>query len=266
MESKRYLDDLAVTELLYLDDTYRSSAEAKVVGIEQNDKDKSKWALILDQTVFYPQGGGQPYDTGFVRWMSEEGVQSELQVEAVFLGREDSLVRHWVTLVPPMVLPELGVAVSMEVDMSRRILNSNYHTAGHLVDLAVATMDSSLKPEGLDRAFKGDHTPGSAYVKFEDVVDFSGDLVKENFINGVNARLDELRAESLGVVSRVLEAVEGAPEGKVYREVRFEGYEEYKVGCGGTHVVSTSELPRVVVDAVRSRSRKGTTIKYSVEG
>ena len=50
-----------MTKLNYLDDTYLLESKATFIEIKENEKGK---AVILDETIFYPQGGGQPADTG----------------------------------------------------------------------------------------------------------------------------------------------------------------------------------------------------------
>ena len=53
-----------LTKLVYMEDFSLMTLSAKIVGIEQeNGRD----LLYLDQTIFYPQGGGQPWDTGFIK-------------------------------------------------------------------------------------------------------------------------------------------------------------------------------------------------------
>ena len=54
---------MSATHLLYLADTYFSTTNATVVGWTESERGR---ALILDQTVFYPQGGGQPADHGTI--------------------------------------------------------------------------------------------------------------------------------------------------------------------------------------------------------
>ena len=49
------------TKQCYYDDPYKNELECKVISSEQNGK---YFNVILDQTIFYPQGGGQPYDKG----------------------------------------------------------------------------------------------------------------------------------------------------------------------------------------------------------
>ena len=55
---------IQATELLYMDDSYKLQDSAIYIDIIQTEGGKT--ALILDQTIFYPQGGGQPYDLGTI--------------------------------------------------------------------------------------------------------------------------------------------------------------------------------------------------------
>lgn len=246
------------TKLLYLKDTYLDKSEAKVVGSELIDEERNLWALFCDQTVLYPQGGGQGCDCGWVRSVGVDGVVVEYRVEKVALNKENSVVYHYIHLENGMELPGVGSTVEIEVDMERRILMSNYHTVGHMLDLVGARGDVV----GLNRAKKGDHMPGLAYVKFEERLDLSN---KEAVKSDIESAINKLKDEALGVFAReVADGEGGAPQGKKYREVYFEDYERFKVGCGGTHIQNTSEVGEVKILDVRSK-KGGTTIKYEVE-
>lgn len=52
------------TELAYFDDTYLHSVDAKVVSVAPHGEDGATFAVVLDKTVAYPAGGGQPSDVG----------------------------------------------------------------------------------------------------------------------------------------------------------------------------------------------------------
>lgn len=244
------------TELLYLDDTYLSKCQAKVIVVEKIESEEGLWSLNCDQTVFYPQGGGQCYDQGWVRFVGENGMNSELSVESVYLDKDTSVVNHFVRLINGQVMPEVGSTIEMEVNMERRLLMSSYHTVGHMIDLVAA---EGFIP-GLDRAYKGDHNPDSAYVKFKDRVDLSS----LDYVSEFQSNLEDLKAKALRVVAVEHKGqIEGAPEGKTYREVYFEGAEDKKVGCGGTHIKNTSEVGDIEIVSVKSK-KGGTTVKYKV--
>ena len=57
------------TKLLYLEDTYCFEGEGKFLGWGEDQKGKF---LVFDQTIFYPQGGGQPSDTGTIKFSNFE--------------------------------------------------------------------------------------------------------------------------------------------------------------------------------------------------
>lgn len=251
--------NLEPTKLLYLEDTYLEKAEAKVVGLLQSEQDEKKWSVFLDQTVFYPQGGGQCFDQGWIRCMDEYGAVSEFRVESVFLDKQTSVVSHNISIVAGMILPDVGSTVEMQVDLDRRILMSNYHTVGHMLDLVCGRGDVA----GLGRAFKGNHNPDLAFVKFPERLDLTSG--KEELMAEIEEAVNALRVEALKIVAVESEGqTDGAPEGKTYREVYFEGYEDLAVGCGGTHLKDTSQVWRVVIKDVKSK-KGGTTIKYGVE-
>jgi alanyl-tRNA synthetase len=249
---------LSPTKLLYLEDTYLGESEAEVVGLEKINDEENKWSVFLDKTVFYPQGGGQCYDQGWLRYMAENEACVELRVESVFFDRNTGVVSHNVSILDGMMLPKVGSRVEMSIDMDRRLLMSSYHSAGHMIDLIGARGELP----GLDRAFKGDHNPEGAYVKFDKVIDIND---KDKLIAEIQDAVDRLSSEALNIISiEHSDVKEGAPEGKTYREVYFEGYSEKKVGCGGTHISNTSKVGKVNILDVRSR-KGATTVKYNVE-
>lgn len=242
------------TKLLYLENTYLNEAKGEVLKIVEDESGGK--GVVLDQTIFYPQGGGQPFDKGWMRFV-KDGIIHELEVERVFLDRQTSEVVHWFKMADDMVLPVVGMILDLEIDMDRRLLNAASHTVGHCIDL-VSAMGFV---DGLDRAFKGDHDPASAYayVKFDQVVGDT-EIAREQIQEG----MDKLREMAIGILQRTHEGVtDGAPEGKTYREVYFEGQEEYSVGCGGTHLSNTSEIPEVNIISVKSK-KGSTTVKYEL--
>src|SRR3990167_11024894 len=99
------------TKLLYMEDMGQLTCEAVVEKVEHKD---GKAIVYLDQTVFYPQGGGQPYDTGFI-----DGKRSKLIVEEVRFV--DGAVLH----IGHFEGKDFndGEAVSCKVDADRRRLH-----------------------------------------------------------------------------------------------------------------------------------------------
>jgi hypothetical protein len=149
-------DELPATVALYQTDTYLLKSDATVLAVEPLDGGEG-WAVVLDQTVFHPQGGGQPADVGTLE--GESG--APFAVSMVKKG-PTGVVRHeGASPTPPPFAA--GSRVRCAVSEQPRLLNARVHSAGHLIDVAMTNsgMASRLRPT------KGYHfTPGS-YVEYE---------------------------------------------------------------------------------------------------
>jgi misacylated tRNA(Ala) deacylase len=106
-----------MTELLFLDDAYLRACDATVTKV-----DGEEHRVVLDRTVFYATGGGQPHDTGTLS--AGDAVASVVNVR-----KADGEVWHW--LDPEAPLPELGSTVAAEIDWDRRHQLMRTHSALH---------------------------------------------------------------------------------------------------------------------------------------
>lgn len=121
------------TKLLYLENFTLLTCEAKVINVsEENDRS----VVLLDQTVFYPQGGGQPYDKGGIK-----GPAGKFLVEEVRFA--DGVVKHIGKFESGNF--QIDENVKCAVDEPRRALHSRIHSAGHVVDMAVTALKLKLK-------------------------------------------------------------------------------------------------------------------------
>lgn len=118
-----------MTEALYLIDSYQTTATAKVVEVGDN-------YLVLDQTIFYPQGGGQPSDKGSIG-----SGPASLNVKSVeYNGGE---IKHTGTFKGSFAV---GDAVKLAIDWPLRLKHMQWHTAGHLLDLVARELYPDLIP------------------------------------------------------------------------------------------------------------------------
>src|SRR3989338_1480881 len=141
------------TKLLYLEKFALLEAPARVMEVlRENERD----IVLLDQTVFYPQGGGQPYDTGMI-----ESPSGKFLVEEVRFV--EGAVRHMGVFESGSFAA--GDSVICRVDADRRLLHARIHSAGHLVDKAVAELNLPWKPG------KGYHFPQGPYDEYEGSLD-----------------------------------------------------------------------------------------------
>jgi len=148
----------ATTEQLWLQDTYRFEARAKVLSASWSEE-AGAWEVVLDATIFHPQGGGQPSDTGTV---ARAGGGDALAVAAVRLSA-GAVVHVLAQGAAPAEMAPLaaGDAVELSVDEAHRRLAARLHSAGHLIDVAMRDSGVELPPT------KGYHFPtGGAYVEY----------------------------------------------------------------------------------------------------
>ena len=129
------------TKLIYLEDFNLFASDAKVLQVVQEN---GKEIIILDQTTFYPQGGGQPYDKGSI-----EGPSGKFLVEEVRFV--DGAVKHIGKFESGCF--QTDETIKCLVDEARRALHSRIHSAGHVVDMAVTALKLNWIPG------KGYHFP-----------------------------------------------------------------------------------------------------------
>ncbi|KAI9113995.1 hypothetical protein K1719_015246 [Acacia pycnantha] len=254
--------DLSSTKLDYYDDMWRLQSTATLLSHLKGDDGRN--ALILDHTIFYPQGGGQPADTGFIRI---SGSDCKFVVQDV--RSKDGIVFHYGIFenlgqeVEHKV--ETGREVTLVVDDNRRKLNSRLHSAGHLLDICLPKI-------GL-----GHLEPGKAY-HFPDGpwVEYKGTIPQNEMQN----KQKDLEQEANGLISvggkvyvAILPYDEAAvlcggclpdyvPKGSTPRIVRIG--DTPGCPCGGTHVSDISDIGCIKVSQIRSK--KGSTkLYYNVE-
>jgi misacylated tRNA(Ala) deacylase len=226
-----------VTEELFRDDATLLQCEARVVAVDEG-------GVVLDRTVFYPLGGGQAGDTGWLRTTDGREV-------AVTDTRKSKEVAGGVLhVLAPEASLAVGDAVVARIDAVRREAHRRFHTATHLL--------CALVPHPVD---------GCSITRDYARLDFhmSEPLDKE----ALSAGIARLVAESHPVRHRwISEAELDANPGLVrsmsvqpprsetglgrVRLLEIEGVDLQP--CGGTHVSNTYEIGDVVVTKIEKKS------------
>lgn len=116
---------------LYMDDSYLKEFEAVIEAVK-DDK-----FIVLNHTAFYPNGGGQLFDTGFIKNESGE------EFKVVFVGKFDGKISHEVDK-PGL---KVGDAVQCILDWNKRYSYMRHHTAAHIVS-AVLHREAGAKITG----------------------------------------------------------------------------------------------------------------------
>ena len=232
-----------MTELLYFTDSYLREFEATVTAAEEG-------RVALDRTAFYPTGGGQPHDCG---WIEPEGGR---RVEVVDVRREGPLVWHVASGHDLAV----GARVRAGLDWERRYALMRTHTALHVMS-AVIWRDCNVPVTGSGME------PLRGRMDFE-LAEMSADFARD-IERAVEAeiRADRPievqilpRAEAERIPDLIRTKINLLPAGiEMIRTVNIVGLDLQ--ADGGTHVRSTREIGAVRV--VDSRS-KGKSFKRLV--
>src|ERR1700691_4050489 len=107
-----------MTACLFLADATLATTSATVVA-------SASEGIVLDRTVFYARGGGQPGDTGSLRWDA-----GETPIAEAMKGEGDAILH---LPAPDVALPPVGAVVEAAFDWQRRHAHMRMHTAMHLL-------------------------------------------------------------------------------------------------------------------------------------
>ena len=234
---------------VYLYDTYSFSDKG---AITHSDRDGRGHFIVLNRTIFYPQGGGQPSDLGCIS-------TANLKIPINSVRTNDSEIRHYTD---KDYSDFIGKEVTLHIDKDRRILNSKLHTAGHLI----SNLIESRYP--FCTAVKGHHFPGESYVEFRTQ---PSDAVRQLDLLVLNNKLQELIAQNFAVTNEYITYDEIAskcpnlpyaiPQKQLIRLVKI-GLFNYQP-CGGTHIQSLSELKGLQITKQKEKS-DSIKIHYSI--
>lgn len=214
------------TKQIYYEDQYKKSLTAKIVAIETN---VSMASLILNETIFYPEGGGQPSDQGTII-----GTDGKLEVQQVVL--KDNEIVHIGKLTGKLVS---GEQVDTSIDWNRRLTNMRVHSAGHIINDAVGSLFPELIPVG------GEHGKKS-YIKYNghlDRVSFAMILAKANEIIDLDLPIATEFVTLEELKKRATFVPENLPKNKPLRIMQIGEFSV--IPDGGTQVKRTGEIDRI---------------------
>ncbi|OUR76617.1 Ala-tRNA(Pro) hydrolase [Alphaproteobacteria bacterium 46_93_T64] len=231
-----------MTIALFLEDSYKTSCAAIVTVINEKN------GIVLDQSIFYPTGGGQPGDKG--KMTLSDG--TEIAIATTVKGKQPDEIVH----VPAegTLLPKVGDSVTVEIDWDFRHRLMRMHSCLHLLsavlpypvtggqvsdgkgrldfDLPEATLDKTEIAEKLNELISKDLTVTSDWISDAEL-DAKPDLVKTMSVK--------------------------PPRGS--GKIRLIQIEEIDLQpCGGTHIRKTSEIGPVLVRKIEKKGRQNRRV------
>lgn len=231
---------------LYLKDSYVRGFEASVESVK-DDK-----YVILDSTYFYPNGGGQPFDTGV---MSADGQDYPV----IFVGKFEGNISHEVAK-PGL---KVGDKVTGKIDWDRRYRLMRMHTAAHIIDAVLYNEAKALctgNQLGTDKSRIDFSLDVLDRGKIQQYIDMANEWVQK----AIDVKIYFLpREEALKIPGVVKLAAVMPPEVKELRIVEIPGIDLQ--ADGGTQVKNTSEIGKISLVSVENKGKNNRRMYYTVD-
>ncbi|MFB6191517.1 MAG: alanyl-tRNA editing protein [Candidatus Nanohaloarchaea archaeon] len=224
-----------MTELLFRpDNDYQKEFDSTVKKAKMTPDDPdSDGYIVLEETLFYPEGGGQPADHGKLSWGDRE-------VEVVDVQKKSGEVRHYLA----GDTPDPDEEVHGEIDWERRYSHMRMHTAQHVLSKVVLDMYDAT-------------TAGNQIYEDRSRIDFEPAEFDDSDIEKIEKAANAMIEENHEVVKKNMssERLEmEVEEGRSNMDLIPDHIDPLRVviigdedicPCGGTHVDSLEEIGRI---------------------
>lgn len=236
-----------MTDPLFRTDPYLRTAPARVLALTPEG------GLILDRSIFYPAGGGQPGDAGRIAW---DGGAAEVADTRKAEGGGVALILAEGASVPPM-----GAALRTELAWARRYLHMRVHTALHLLSVVLPhPVTGGAIGAGKGRLdFDLPESPAREAVEAELNALIARDLaVSDDWITDADLAANPGLVKTMSVKPPV-------GQGRV-RLVRIgEGAAQVDLQpCGGTHVARTAEIGPVALGKIEKKGKLNRRVSITL--
>jgi len=210
---------------LYYEDAYIAEFEAHVLRVAENKY------VVLDQTAFYPEGGGQPADHGKLKF-------NDTQTDVIDVQKIGNVIVH----VVKGSMPKEGDKVTGRIDWNRRVSLMRHHTATHVImGAARRILGEHVWQSGAQKEVETSRLDISHYQRLtteeiNKIEELANDAVMQTIPveTSVKPRMEAERTYGFRLYQG------GAVPGKEIRVVKTGDWEVQ--ACGGTHVKNTGEI------------------------
>lgn len=234
-----------MTEALYLEDSYLKECDATVTSVSDGKY------VVLNRTIFYPKGGGQPWDTGKI-------IDGGKTYEVVYVGEFSGEISHEVDQ-PGL---EVGDEVHCVLDWDRRYKLMRSHTASHAF--------ASLLCKGTGALVTGNKL-GVDRTRFDFSLEKFDPEIFKRYIQEANELLmkdtpvkcyELPREDALKIPGLAYLKEASLPDVPSIRIVEIEGVD--KQACGGTHVRNLKEVGRIKMVKTKNKGRERRRVYFSL--
>jgi misacylated tRNA(Ala) deacylase len=235
-----------MTKELYWQDSYQKKCSGRIQVLA------SEKLVVVDQTVFYPQGGGQPSDKGVLRRGNEEftvlftkKVGPDIALEVDKTGLKE------------------GESIETELDWNRRYKLMRMHTSAHILAKVIFDETGSL--------ITGNQLDTEQSRMDFNVTEFNAGIAQE-YLDKAN----KVIAEKLEVTANVMPYAEAMKKSELFRlkdvlpktipELRIVSIGNFDVQAdGGTHVRNTKEIGQLKLERVENKGKENRRIYWTLE-
>lgn len=229
---------------LFLEDAYCRDANAEVFAVTDEG------GIILDRSIFYPTGGGQPGDSGTLSWAG-----GQIDIATAVKGEGGSII-----LVPaePNPLPPVGAKVAQSLNWERRHRMMRVHTALHLLSVVIPlpVTGGAISSDKGRLDFNMPEAPedkGALEETLNKLIDCDFAITTEWITE------DELAANSGLVKTMSVQPPKGVGKIRLVRIGSGENTADLQP-CGGTHVRSTSEVGQVRLGKIEKKGKQNRRV------
>ncbi len=239
-----------MTELLFRNEPYTREAEARVTA------HTPEGGVVLDRSIFYATGGGQPGDSGKLSWGDQI-----MPIATTLKGEADQIV-----LLPaePAPLPPVGAQVTQVLDWERRHRHMRVHTALHLLSVAIP-LPVTGGSIGVDKGRLDFDMPEALGDKDALDVMLNGYVAQDMPVTEGWITEAELAANPSLVKTMSVQPPKG--QGRVRLIGIGAGAAQIDLQpCGGTHVARTGEIGRLRIGKVQNKGAQNRRIYLHLDG
>jgi len=238
-----------MTKPLFIEDAYQRDASGQVFAVTDEG------GIILDRTIFYATGGGQPGDSGTISW---DG--GKIDIATAVKGDAGTII-----LVPaePSPLPPVGARVTQSLDWERRHRHMRVHTALHLLSVVIPrpVTGGSI---GVDKGRLDFDMPDAPEDKAA-LEDTLNKLIGCDFAVGTEWITEAELAAKPGLVKTMSVAPpKGVGRVRLVRIGDGENTADLQP-CGGTHVRQTSQIGKVRLGKIEKKGRQNRRVYLHLE-
>ena len=235
-----------MTELICYENSYRKYCDSTVLRASDNE-------VVLDRTVFYPGGGGQPCDTGALYW--DDGICNVTRVRR----SGDDLIHEI-----KGDCPTVGTAVRVEIDWNKRYELMRTHSALHILcgviwrDFGALVTGGNMTPLAARMDFELEHMSSEFAIQVEELINLEVHRERDIYVKSIP------RKEALKIPDLIRMKVNKLPS--TIAEVRVVDISGLDLQAdGGTHVANTKEVGKITVVGHQSKGRINKRLRISLD-